>query len=227
MFCPVGIWSRSLSIESRDHGGAANVDRRRLCRDRNRFLSVADLHLGVHSRAEFRLQLHTLAPHGLESRQRKGDDVHSRTQIDNAVLSRVIRRRGFHPFDERVACCVDCDARHHGASRVLDHTHDCGLSQRETRDRRNRDNRREDDQDESHCWGPPCRGDGCTRLVWCQGSKGFISILPVLPCAPRSGCCGSPGSPRGTRTRTPAPDRSSSAGSRTSTAASTWTDHPT
>ena len=87
---------------------------RRLAGDRDRFFELADLELDVDRGRELGGQLDALAANGLEARQDERNDVHARSQIDDAVHALPVGDDGLDLFDQRVAGGFDVDAREDG-----------------------------------------------------------------------------------------------------------------
>ncbi len=100
-----------------------HVDYRALARDGDAFLERTDPHLDVDRCREVGFQLDILPHDCVEARQLERHGVHTRTQIDDAVLTSLVRRARFHLLDERGAAGFDRHARKHGAGGV---THDAG-----------------------------------------------------------------------------------------------------
>ena len=108
--------------------GALHVDGRCFAGHGDRFLEGADAHLGVDRGDERAGQLDPFAPDDGEARQREGDAVDARPEIDDPILAGPVGHDGADLLDQRGAGGFDGHAGQHGTRGIAHDTRDRRLA---------------------------------------------------------------------------------------------------
>ena len=164
-----------------------HVDDRALPGDRDVLGDRADAHLDVDRRGEVGFEQNPLAHDRVETRQREGDGVGARPQVDDPVLARLVGRGRFHLLDQRGAAGFDRHAGQHRAGRVLDDAGDRALRQGDGRNgQRSRSTMRTSLRNRLHISHDPPRNE-LTPIRFFRWARRIISQTCAAKPSPRRG----------------------------------------